>query len=167
MPLANSLPWQGGSKPFNYLSQVQPILDKHCVSCHDFGGEGAHRVILAGDKNFAFNISYNELQSKGFTGAIGAGPAGHLPALSWGSHTSKLIKHLKEGHLEENEIKMSKEEMDTLVTWIDLNAPYYPTGLSSRNAARMGRSPLSQEDVDRFFKVNRIDGLHFPSRQKL
>lgn len=155
--------WYGQPRRFNYLSEIQPVFDKHCVKCHDFGGKGAKKVILAGDKGFGFNASYCELQSKGYTGAIGAGPAGHLPAKTWGSLTSPLIKHLKDGHPlpvspEANaplrvELKLSKEDMDRLTTWIDLNAPYYPTGFSARNGPSPGRNPLTRQQTGRLLKL--------------
>ena len=68
-------PWLGEPRRFSYLAEVQPVLDSNCIKCHDFGKKGAKKIVLAGDKNFSFNISYCELQSKGLTGAIGAGPA--------------------------------------------------------------------------------------------
>ncbi len=161
---------QGETRRFNYLSEVQPILDKHCVECHDFGGKGAKKIVLAGDKNFGFNISYCELQSRGLTGAIGAGPAGHLPALSWGSHTSPLIKLLKAGHptspvgseKPKPQVNLSEEEMAKLVTWIDLNAPYYPSGFSARPGPMPGRNPLTDVETKRLFVLTGLtrDMMH-------
>src|SRR5512138_1781683 len=29
--------WHGPPREFNYLAEVQPVFNKHCVSCHDFG----------------------------------------------------------------------------------------------------------------------------------
>ena len=153
--------WYGEPRRFSYLSEVQPVLDKHCVKCHDFGGDGAEKIVLAGDKNFGFNTSYCELQSKGYTGAIGAGPAGHLPALTWGSHTSPLIELLKAGHPTAGDadspskprVQLNREEMDRLITWIDLNAPYYPTGFSARPGPAPGRNPLTDPQTQRFFKL--------------
>jgi len=150
-------PWQGEPRRFNYLTEVQPIFDKHCIKCHDFGKKAAKKLILAGDKNFAFNVSYCELQSKGWTGAIGAGPAAHLPALSWGSHTSPLIKHLTRNCDEDRGAKLSEKEMNTLATWIDLNAPYYPTGYSARPGGKPGRSPLTPQETKRFFKLTDLN----------
>ncbi len=155
-------PWYGRERPFNYLSEVQPVFDRHCIKCHDFGGKGAKKVILAGDKGFAFFASYAELQHKGHTGAIGAGPAGHLPALSWGSHTSPLIKHLKKGH---NDIKLSEEELNRLCTWIDLNSPYYPTTYSLRDTTGPGRSPLDRTQEVRLRKLTGLNGNALGSAQ--
>jgi len=159
-------PWYGKPRRFGYLAEVQPVLDKHCVTCHDFGKKGAKKIVLAGDKNFGFNISYCELQSQGLTGAIGAGPAGHLPALTWGSHTSPLIRMLEKGHpassgdsaVTGNKVKLTVEDMDRLVTWIDLNAPYYPTGYSARPGPFPGRNPLSSGQSNRLFALTGLSG---------
>lgn len=162
-------PWYGEPRVFSYMAEVQPVLDKHCLGCHDFDGKGAKKVILAGDKGFGFNASYAELQSKGYTGAIGAGPAGHMPAKTWGSHTSPLIKMLKKGHpssptvsARRADVRLDKESMDRLVTWIDLNAPYYPTGYSARNGPPPGRNPLSREQSKRLYKLTGLteNALH-------
>jgi len=169
-------PWYGGPRRFGYLAEVQPVLDRHCLRCHDFGKKGAGKIVLAGDKNFGFNVSYCELQSKGLTGAIGAGPAGHLPALTWGSHTSPLIRMLRKGHPSSpkgsdvtspsssgdadvtSRVKLSTEEMDRLITWIDLNAPYYPTGYSARPGPAPGRNPLSSGQTRRLLALAGLDG---------
>jgi hypothetical protein len=143
-------PWYGEPRRFSYLAEVQPVLDRNCVKCHDFGGKGAKKIVLAGDKNFSFNISYCELQSRGLTGAIGAGPAGHFPALTWGSTTSPLIKMLAKGH---NKVKLSAEDMDRLVTWIDLNAPYY----SARPGPMPGRNPLDTKATNRLSKLTGLN----------
>jgi len=128
-------PWYGSSRRFSYVTEVQPIFDKHCVKCHDFGKKGAKKIVLSGDRTEMFNFSYDYLWAKGYVGGIGAGPAGHLPAYAWGSHVSPLIKHLEKGH---QKVKLSREEWERLITWVDLNGPYYPTTLSSERGG--GRS---------------------------
>ena len=146
--------WYGEPREFSYTAEVQPVLDKHCVKCHDFGGKGAKKVVLAGDKGFAFNMSYSELQYKGYTGAIGAGPAGHMPAQTWGSSVSPLIKHLRKGH---EKVELDTESMDRLCTWIDLNSPYYPTTYASRAGGPPGRNPLGRSQTARLFKLTGLN----------
>jgi len=154
--------WYGETRAFSYTAEVQPVFDKNCIKCHDFGGKGAKKVILAGDKGFAFNMSYSELQYKGYTGAIGAGPAAHMPAGTWGSRASSLIKMLKKGHpslpsLRKEMVKLDAESMDRLCTWIDLNSPYYPTTFAARPGNKPGRNPLPGNQTGRFFKLTRLN----------
>lgn len=138
--------WYGPPRPFSYRAEVQPVLDRHCVRCHDFGQEAGSGVNLAGDRDLTFNVSYNELWRKGLIHAIGAGPADVQPAKSWGSHASKLIATLLRGH---GGIAPRSEDFDRLVTWIDLNAPYYPTYATTYPQHPGGRSPLSETELRR------------------
>ena len=133
-------------QPFSYRAMVQPIFDKHCVRCHDFDTEAGKKLNLAGDQNNAFNTSYVDLWSKGTISCIGAGPAALQPAKSWGARRSKLIQTLRNGH---EDVKLAEEEMQRLVTWIDINAPYYPTYESAYPGNPNGRSPLTPEEYSR------------------
>lgn len=143
-------PWYGAERAFSYATEIQPVLDKHCVKCHDFGKKGAKKLVLAGDKTPSFNVSYMELWNKGYTGAIGAGPAAHMPAKSWGSHTSRLIKTIRKGH---KDVKLDKESLDRLITWVDINAPYYPTSYAAFTGHRPGRIPINREQTKRLLKL--------------
>ncbi len=151
---SNLEPWYGETRAFSYMAEVQPVLDKHCVKCHDFKDKADSKIVLAGDKGFAFNASYAELQSTGFTGSIGAGPAGHMPAKTWGSHTSPLIKLLNAGHYD---VKLDEESMARLCTWIDLNSPYYPTTYASRSGPGPGRNPLTKTQTVRLFQLTGLN----------
>ncbi|MCP4640021.1 MAG: hypothetical protein GY851_06300, partial [bacterium] len=112
--------WHGEPRLFSYLTEVQPVLDKHCVRCHDYSGPAGERLNLAGDQTLFFNASYTELWKRGLTGAVGAGPADTQKAYAWGSHSSKLVKTLLKKH---SGVKLSPEEFDRIVTWVDINAP--------------------------------------------
>ena len=136
--------WYGPPRRFSYRAEVQPVFDKHCIKCHDIGKKGAAKVILAADKTPSFNFSYMELWRKGYVSGVGAGPAGHLPAYSWGSHTSKLIRHLRKGH---NKVKLDRESFGRLVTWLDLNGPYYPTTYCAYPYSPPGRCPLDRRQA--------------------
>ena len=132
--------WYGLDRPFCYLQDVQPVFDAHCMGCHDFGGAGSGKLILAGDKGLFFNASYLELHRKGYTGAIGAGSAIIRQPKAWGSHASVLMATLLAGH---NGVSLSTEELERIATWLDLNAPYYPFFSSNYPNGLAGRSPLS------------------------
>jgi len=139
---------------FSYMAEVQPIFDKHCLSCHDFNKEAASALILAGDRNPYFNASYVDLHVKKQVACIGGGPATLQQAYSWGSHRSPLIQVLEEGH---HAVNLSKEEMETLYTWIDLNGVYYSQYESAYPDHPAGRSPLSQEELERLGEICGVD----------
>jgi hypothetical protein len=133
---------------------VQPVLDKHCVACHDFGEEAAEKLILAGDKDLFFNASYTQLWRKRYITAVGAGPAHIRAPYSWGSHASKLVQRLRKRR---NAGKLDKESFDRIVTWIDINAPYYPSYYSAYPRHPGGRSPLDGNQLKRLGQLTGID----------
>ncbi|MBP8132040.1 MAG: PD40 domain-containing protein [Candidatus Hydrogenedentes bacterium] len=149
--------WHGEPRLFSYAAEVQPVFDKHCAACHDFGTDGGERLILAGDKTFVFNASYEELWRRKYISVPGAGPAETQQANSWGSHASKIVQTIRAGH---HDVQLSPEEFDRIVTWIDLNAPYYPTYASVYPDNLAGRSPLNREQVRR---LGELTGIPFES----
>ena len=72
------------------------------------------------------------------TADFGAKPGGYptgnsvhyMPPKSIGSHTSRLVKMIREGH---EDVKLSREEFVRLVTWIDSNGQYYGSYYGRRN----------------------------------
>ncbi|NQT53634.1 hypothetical protein HQ576_16370, partial [bacterium] len=136
-------------------TEVQPVFDKHCVRCHDFGKKGAKKVVLAGDKDMFFNASYTQLWRKGYIRAIGGGPAHIQPARSWGSHASKLVSLLRKGH---HDVKLAAASLDRIITWVDINAPYYPHYYSAYPHHPGGRSPLNGKQVKR---LGALTGVNF------
>jgi hypothetical protein len=159
MPLALQRPpgrldgWRGQPRLFNYASEVQPVFDRHCVMCHDYDKEAGKKLILAGDRTNTFNTSYNELWRKRYIKAIGAGPSDIQQPFTWGSHASKLTEVLRGGH---NDVKLDEEELDRIVTWIDLNAPYYPRYDCAYPANLTGRSPLDDKQLKRLTELTGV-----------
>ncbi len=68
-------------------------------------------------------------------------------------------------------VKLGKEAIDRLITWIDLNAPYYPTGYSARPGPGPGRNPLSGGQTKRFLELTGFhprqfgEASHYPGPQ--
>jgi len=148
MPLAaRRSPDRPGPQPgevvprtMHYPSDVQPILDKHCVRCHG-GAKPKANLDLTGTMTNQFSVSYENMLKKRLVGKWvdeigGSGTGGkhaHIEStdpLTYGSHTSKLVAQLRKGH---NDVKLSKEEFIRLVTWIDANAPFYGTWEGKRH----------------------------------
>jgi hypothetical protein len=138
--------WHGAAHEFNYLTDVQPVFDRACASCHDFGKKDGEVVNLARDRELVFNASYIDLWRKALIKVVGAGPATTQPAYSWGAHASRLIQTLRKGH--EN-VALSPEDFDRLVTWIDINAPYYPSYATAYPENLAGRTPLDERQLQR------------------
>ncbi len=143
----------GAGKMFSYLAEVQPVFDKHCVKCHDFGKKAGRKLILAGDKELVFNASYADLQRKKLIHVAGGGEAEIYPAKSWGSHASRLSRFLN-GH---KKTELTAEEKQIIYTWIDLNGVYYPSYDCAYPVNPAGRSPISNEQLQRLGKLCEID----------
>jgi hydrazine synthase alpha subunit-like protein/WD40 repeat protein len=160
-------PWYGEPRLFSYTVEVQPVFDKHCVSCHTYGEEAGEKLNLAGDPGLVFNKSYSDLRSKGYVHVVGAGPTDVQMPKTWGSHASRLTKVLLEGHGKpeiDEKVQLDPESFDRLVTWIDINAPYYPTyaGGAYRNNP-YGRSPLSDGELNQLSTLlgTKVKGRNF------
>ncbi len=151
--------WHGQIRPISYLRDIQPIWNQHCLSCHAAGQEHKTKLNLSGGRGLTFNVSYSELWTKRQLTVAGAGPAHTLQAKSWGSHPSKLIQTLRNGHYD---VKLSPRELETLITWVDLNAPYYPSYASAYPNNLYGRSPLTDQQLAR---LSQLTGqkLHSPT----
>jgi hypothetical protein len=136
--------WYGPARLFSFQQEVQPVFNKHCISCHDYGQKGAEKLNLSGDRDVYFSTSYVDLWALNVVKCIGGGLAELQEAYSWGSHLSPLIQVLKKGH---HDVKLSAEEMDRLITWVDINAPYYPRYECAYPQNAGGRSPLTANEV--------------------
>lgn len=146
--------WYGPARKFNYIAEVQPVFDKHCVKCHDYGKKAGKKLNLARDRTPFFNTSYMELWRKKYIKSIGGGPAQIQEAYSWGSHASKIVEVIRSGH---NNVKLDKESFDRLVTWIDINGPYYPHYATAYPENVAGRSPLDNEQVERLAELTGVN----------
>jgi hypothetical protein len=126
-------------RPMHYPTDVQPILDKHCVRCHS-GNKPKKNLDLSGGLTRYFNRSYENIMRKKLVTYIQefVGPqrraqktnAVPLPPRALGSHASKLIAVLRKGH---NDVKLSRAELIRLITWADANGPYYGSYFGRRN----------------------------------
>jgi hypothetical protein len=138
---------------FSCQKEVQPVFDRHCLKCHDFGKKAAKRLVLAGDRAVCFSASYIDLWSRGFIKCVGAGPAQVQQARSWGSHASTLATVVRGTHAKHPKIKLTAEERDRVITWMDINAPYYPYYESAYPRHPTGRCPIDNRKLGRLGKL--------------
>ena len=87
-----------GGRPLDYTLDVQPVLDKHCVSCHGVDKREAG-LDLRGTLTTMFNRSYESLLDRNLLPIIGenhpkTGNVHYLPSRSLGSHNSLLVAML-------------------------------------------------------------------------
>jgi hypothetical protein len=144
--------WYGKPRLFSYMEEVQPVFDRSCVTCHDYGKDAGTVLNLAADRTNTFNTSYNELWRKKLVNCIGAGPAQIQQPYSWGSQASRLVEVIRSHH---HDVELDEESFDRIVTWIDINGPYYPRYDTAYPDNLAGRSPLDNAQLDRLSKLTR------------
>jgi hypothetical protein len=118
-------PGPEGSRPFSYPRLVQPVLDRHCVKCHD--GKDPKRSVLTGEADGDFSKSYNALASRVSFSAWNRPEQNFEPMtepLRFGALASPLATLLDQNH---GEVALTAEEMERLNTWMDANALFYGT----------------------------------------
>ena len=134
---------------YSFQREVQPVFTAKCVACHDYGKKAGEKLNLSGDRGAYFATSYVDLWALGVVKCVGGGPAEIQPAYSWGAHASKLTKKLY-GHAG---VALTDDERDRLITWMDLNAPYYPRYESAYPDNPGGRMPLTFAELARLEKL--------------
>jgi hypothetical protein len=145
--------WYGEPRGFSFAREIQPVLDKYCVSCHD-GAEtedgtalsdlrSDQKVIwayrhgnpallriedmplekLKSQYNGLFPPSYITLRKHIRVGGLES-DLHLLPPMEFHADTSRLVQMLQKGH---HGVQLNQEAWDRLITWIDLNAPCHGT----------------------------------------
>jgi len=120
-----------GSGFVDYPTMVQPILDRHCVTCHG-GAKGiAGGLDLSGGWTWAFNISYETLIKNTLVGFLNChngavNTARILPARAHGSGPAPLANVLVSGH-KKRIANLTRAERDLIMAWMDLNCSYFGT----------------------------------------
>ncbi|MBI3922118.1 MAG: SUMF1/EgtB/PvdO family nonheme iron enzyme [Armatimonadetes bacterium] len=140
-PASQIKPWYGPTRGFSYAREVQPVLDKHCVSCHNGQPRqgGAALVDLRGDSKITdfgmvtpgngggnggkFSVGYANLHRYVRRPGIESDCPVMMP-MEFHADTTELVQLLSKGH---HGVKLDPESWDRIITWIDLNAPYHGT----------------------------------------
>jgi hypothetical protein len=125
-----------GHRAIHYPTDVQPVLDAHCISCHS-GEHPKGDLYLTGELTERFSRSYEELLKRDVFPMIRenypkAGNNHYLPPYTLGSHASKLVKRITDP-ASSCYVKMPQEDRIRLTTWIDSNGQYYGTYFGKKN----------------------------------
>jgi hypothetical protein len=124
-------PGPDGSCPLSYPLLVQPVLDRHCVACHNPDRrEGG--LVLTGHPQGRFTASYHALASRVSYADWGGKPGDFRIVNSepltqpgfFGARNSTLMQWLQQGH---QDVALSDSDRERLVTWMDANALFYGT----------------------------------------
>ena len=133
--------WAGPPRGFSFAREVQPVLDRHCTTCH--GAEAAAKgagLDLRGDRTIAdwsSQISGNAGPGRGgkFSASYAAlhrfvrrpgieGDIRMLSPMDFHFSTTELGQLLARGH---HDVRLDSEGRERLAAWVDLNAPFHGT----------------------------------------
>ena len=134
-------PWYGPMRGFSFDREVQPVLNKYCIGCHngDKRADGKTIPDLRGkdkrpDYKGEWTPAYEQLHR--FVRRPGPESDYHVQVpLEYHADTSELVQMLQKGH---SGVKLDAEAWDRLVTWIDLNVPCHGTWSEHRRIAGQG-----------------------------
>ena len=105
---------------FDYPRDIQPILDRHCVSCHNTDRPDGH-VDLSGDRGPQFSISYFTLTVRHLFSDGRNAYRSNYPPRTVGSGASRLLTLTEGSHYG---VTISEHERLMLRLWIDSGAVY-------------------------------------------
>ena len=123
-------PWYGPTRGFSFKREVQPVLNKYCVGCHDGKPRKDGKKIpdfiarpAVRQGGTQFTPSYVALRSY-VRGITMEGDMHMLEPYEVHASTTALVQMLEKGH---HNVKLPTEAWDRIVTWIDLNTPAHGT----------------------------------------
>jgi len=139
-------PIPGVPEVFDFPRDIQPILDTHCVSCHNYQQRDGRKV-LSGEHGPIFSHSYVTLM----TGLVSHGrdAGGNLPPRAIGSSASRLMTLIDGSHFD---VKMSGHEKTMIRLWIESGAPYAGTYASLGT----GMVAMQQRNEDTFMQESDV-----------
>jgi len=137
-------PGPDGTHPWSYPRLVQPVLDRHCVRCHD-GAEGPQKSppLLTGEPAGTFTRSYENLKPyvRWYEwGSASIRPIATRPGQS-GADESRLTQILDDATHGEH-LDLPDVDRRRICVWLDGNAPFYGTYDEEARHAQLDGKPV-------------------------
>ncbi len=118
---------EGGVRSFTFDLEIQPILDRNCIACHDGKSKldfrGGIKVADSPANKGHLKLSTSYIALHPFVNR--QGPEADIAVMKpyeYHASTSEVVKILKRGH---HNARLTDPEWRTLYNWIDFNAPYH------------------------------------------
>jgi hypothetical protein len=145
--------------PVSYTKDVQPILDKHCVRCHNVA-DPKGRMVLTGDRTPKYTVAYSQLFAARQIRTVGNPKVGNDPVRPVGAAASALMDKLSGAH---HGVKVTDAERWIVRTWINEDATYGPnSGTQSWSGRLHPQDPVPP--VDTSILQKRCDSCHLTER---
>lgn len=150
-PPSSIEPVAGIPEVFDFPRDIQPILDRHCVPCHDYTphaatGQGprAGKIILTGDRGPMFSHSYATLTVYGqIADGRNRAESNYAPR-TIGAAASPLMQKVRDGH---QGVKLSAKETALLRYWIESGAAY-PGTYGALGAGSIGGYHANEQSLE-------------------
>lgn len=165
--------WYGKERGFSYRHEVQPVLDRYCISCH--GIEKPDKPYLKGDK-------WITDWSSDISGRAGSDYGGHFtvsyanlhryvrrPGIESDMHMlvpmdvhvdqTELMQLLQKGHYN---VKLDSASMEKIACWIDFNAPFHGRRSDIPNYPNTVKSHEMRELYREMFGTPKTDPEYLP-----
>jgi hypothetical protein len=107
---------------FDFPRDIQPILDRYCVSCHNYE-KYSGKTILTGDRGPIFSHSYHTLMTRRQVVNNGHGHGNRAPR-SIGSAASPMMKKIDGSH---HGVDLTPHERRMVRLWIESGSVYAGT----------------------------------------
>ena len=156
---ADITPWYGPVRGFSFVREVQPVLDAHCVQCHDGSEEALAKHMpdfrpappVVSKYGGRFTPAYRHLYS--FVRSHTMESDIHLlNPYEFHADSTRLVQMLQAGH---HRVALNAQAWDRLITWIDLNTPAHGTWTEI-----VGQDKVNHQDDRRRQMMARYAGIH-------
>lgn len=155
---------EGGVRPFTFELEIQPILDRACVACHNNEKAAGGKNFTGGRYNnlYKFSDSYLEFHPYFYR----QGPEADMYVLvpyEFNASNSELIQMLENGH---HGVKLTDKEWKTLYNWIDFNTPYH-SGFFNIRDLKVGQHGYDQVQRRKELAAKYANGMSVDWQQEI
>ncbi len=110
----------GVPEVFVFPRDIQPILDRHCLACHNPDREeGGFNI--SGEWNPLYTFGYMQMSWRKMFGDNRNRSMGNFSPYEIGTGSSRLLKLIEEHH---GDVQMSEDEQSMIRCWLDAGANY-------------------------------------------
>ena len=141
-PPSRVKPIAGVPDVIDFPRDVQPILNRHCVECHDYDRRDGS-LVLSGDRGPVFSHSYYTLTALGYVSDGRDRLVSNAPPRSVGTSASRLMELIDGSHYD---ARLSTQEQDVIRYWIE-SAATYPGTYAALGTGMIGALPRSKLDT--------------------
>lgn len=116
---------EGGVRPFTFELEIQPILDRACIACHNNDNAAGGKNFTSGryENRYRFSDSYMDFHPYFYR----QGPEADMYVLTpyeFYATNSEMVQILQNGH---HGVELTDKEWQSMYNWIDFNVPYHST----------------------------------------